>query len=165
MVEELLENQFLEAIDKESIMELRQGVLPYDSVKLLDLIDHVLKNIAKIENLLVIKNKKDFEEPPDPTLPIDVYFMKQEEFQKLAADSKVTISKAKMVLKMQTHLGATGMISSKYLMWKKMSRANRNCKDRKKDFRTALRYVEDINKLATGESGLTSNNYINKQST
>ena len=79
IVEELLKNQFLEAIDEKYIIKLRQGVLRYDSVKLLDLIDHVFNNYAKIDNLLVIKYKKEFEEPPDLTCPIDVYFMKQEE--------------------------------------------------------------------------------------
>ena len=79
MVEELLKNQFLEAIDGEYIMELRQGVLRCDSVKLMDLIDHVFNNYAKINDLLIIKNKKEFEEPPDLTHPIDLYFMKQEE--------------------------------------------------------------------------------------
>ena len=146
-------------------MGLRQGVLRFDSVKLLDLIDHVFKNYAKINDLLVIKNKKEFEEPPDLTRPIDVYFMKQEEFQKLAADSKVTISKAEIVLQMQTLLSATVMIISKYLMWKKMSRANLNCKYGKKYFRAALGDVEDINKLTIGESGLTANNVSNMQST
>ena len=116
MVEELLKNQFLEAINEDYIIQLRQGVLRYDSVKLLDLIDHVFNNYAKIDDLLVIKNKKEFKEPPDLTRLIDVYFMKQKEFQRLAADSEVTISKAEMVLQIQTHFCATGMISSKYLM-------------------------------------------------
>ena len=39
-------------------MELRQGLLRYDSVKLLDLIYHIFNNYAKIDDLLVIKNKK-----------------------------------------------------------------------------------------------------------
>ena len=77
MVEELLKYQFLEAIDEEYIMWLRQVILFYDSVKLLDLIGHVFNDYAKIDNLLVIKNKKEFEEPTDLTYPIDVYFMKQ----------------------------------------------------------------------------------------
>ena len=68
-------------------MELRQGLLRYDSVKLLDLIYHIFNNYAKIDDLLVINNKKEFEEPPDPTCQINVYFMKQEECQKLAEDS------------------------------------------------------------------------------
>ena len=70
-----------------------------------------------------------------------------------------------MILQMQTHLGATGMISTKYLKWKKMSQAKRNYKDEKKYFRVALGYVEDINKLTTGESGITANNVSNIQST
>ena len=66
---------------------------------------------------------------------------------------------------MQTHLDAMGMNSSKYLKWKKISQENRNWKDRNKYLRADLREVEYINNLTTGESGLTSNNVINKQST
>ena len=142
MVEELLKNQFLEAIDEEYIMEFHQGVLLYNQVKLLDLINHVFNNYAKINDLLVIKNKKELEEPQDLAHRIDVYFMKQEECQKLAADSEVTISEAEMVLQMQTHLGTTGMISSKYLMWKKMSRENRNWKYGKMERNTSARPSE-----------------------
>ena len=91
--------------------------------------------------------------------------MKQEECQKLAADIKVTISKAEMVLQMQTNIGATGMISSKYLIWRNMSWANQNWKDGKKYFRAALVDVEETNKLTTGKSGLTANNIRNMQST
>ena len=81
-------------------MELRQGIIRYDLVKLLDLVDHVFNNYSKINDLLVIKNKKEFEEPPDLTRLIDLYSTKKEEFQKLSAYSEVTISKAEMVLKM-----------------------------------------------------------------
>ena len=72
MVEELLKNLFVEAIDEEYIMELRQGVLRYDAVKPNVIIQHVFDNYAKIDDLLVIKNKKEFKEPPDLTRPINV---------------------------------------------------------------------------------------------
>ena len=77
----------------------------------------------------------------------------------------MTISKAEMVLQMQTNIGATGIIGSKYLMWKKMYGANRNWKDGKRYFRAALGYLKDINKLTTGKSELTANNVSNMQST
>ena len=158
MVEELLKNQFLEAVDEEYIMVLKQGVLRYDGTSLNDLVQHIFDNYAKIDDLLVIKNKKEFEEPPDLTRPIDVYYKKQEDCQKLAADSEVAISEPEMVLQMQTHLGSTGMINSKYLKWKRMTKTERNWKDGKKYFREALGDVEDLNKLTTGEAGLTANN-------
>ena len=91
--------------------------------------------------------------------------MKQEECQNLATASEVTIIKAEIVFKIQTRLGTIVMISSKYLKWKKMSQANLNWKDGNKYFRGPLWDVEEINKLATGESGLTANNVINKEPT
>ena len=68
------------------------------------------------------------------------------------------ISEPEMVLQMQTHLGSTGMINSKYLKWKRMTKIEGNWKAGKKFFRAALGDVEDLNKLTTGEAGLTANN-------
>ena len=58
-------------------MELRQCILQYDGVSTSDLLEHIFTNYAKINDTLLIKNKRDFKEPPDLSRPIDVYFKKQ----------------------------------------------------------------------------------------
>ena len=78
LVEELLKKEFLECINKGCIMELRQGILLYDTVSLFNLLHHVFNNCAKIDDHLVLKNKKEFEEPPDLARQINVYFRNQE---------------------------------------------------------------------------------------
>ena len=65
-------------VSEEYYMELRQGVLRYNGVSTLELLEHIFTNYAKIDDTLLIKNKKEFEEPPDLSLPLDVYFKKQE---------------------------------------------------------------------------------------
>ena len=55
------------------------------------------------------------------------------------------------------------MINTKYLAWKKKAIPERNWKDGKKYFRSELNDVEDINKLTTGEAGLTLNAAIKQQ--
>ena len=77
LVDELQKNIFLECIDEEFIMKLLHGVLRYDAVSMFYLLNHVFDNYAKIDDHLVLKNKKEFEEPQDLTRPIDVYFSKQ----------------------------------------------------------------------------------------
>ena len=72
-------------------MELFQGVLQYDGVSTLELLEHIFTNYAKINDTLPIKNKREFEAPPDLSRPTDVYFKKQEECQRLAADCKIPI--------------------------------------------------------------------------
>ena len=59
-------------------MELRQGVLGYDTVSFFNLLNHVFKNYSKIDDHLVLKNKKEFEETLDLIRPIYIYFRKQE---------------------------------------------------------------------------------------
>ena len=82
-------------------------------------------------------------------LPPNVYFKKQEDCQKLAAEGKVPISEADMVLQLQTHVGSTGMINTKYATWKKKSLTDRGWKDRKKYFHDALKHISEITRLAT----------------
>ena len=95
LVEELLKNQLLKAVSEEYYMELRQGVLQYDGVSTLELLEHIFTNYARIDDALLIKNKREFEAPPNLSRPIDVYFKKQEECQRLAADGEIPISEAK----------------------------------------------------------------------
>ena len=125
LVEELLKNQLLKAVNEEYIMELHQGVLQYDGLTTSELLEHIFSNYARIDDALIIKNKREFEAPPDLSCPIDVYFRKQEECQRVAADSKIPISEAEMVLQVQTHLGATGLVNTKHLAWKKKAAADR----------------------------------------
>ena len=74
LVEEILKNQFLKAVSKEYYMELRQGVRQYNGVTTSELLEHIFTNYARIGDALLIKNKRDFEVPPEISRPIDVYF-------------------------------------------------------------------------------------------
>ena len=118
VTQELLKNQFLEAVPEEYYLELNAGVLLYDGSTMYDLLTHVLTNCAKLDDHLVISNKKEFEEAPHLTRTIDTYYKRMEDFQKLAANGEVLITEAEMVVQLQTHLGATGMMNDKYLKWK-----------------------------------------------
>ena len=99
-------------------MELRQGVLQYDGVSTSELLEHIFPNYARIDDALIIKNKREFEAPPNLSRPIDIYFREQEQCHRLAADGEIPISEAEMVLQVQTQLGATGLVNTKYLAWK-----------------------------------------------
>ena len=146
-------------------MELRQGVLQYDGVSTSELLEHIFTNYARIDDALLIKNKREFESPPDLSRLIDVYFKKQEEFQRLAAGGEIPISEAEMVMQVQTHLGSTGLVNTRYLAWKKKAAAERKCAPAKKYFRAAISDIEELNKLTTGEAGLTANAVVANKST
>ena len=62
-----------------------------------------------------------------------------------------------MVMQVQTHLGATGLINTKYLAWKKQATVERHWAPVKKYFRVAIRNNEEPKKLTNGEAGLTVN--------
>ena len=67
-------------------------MLQYDGVSTSELVEHIFTNYARIDDTLLIKNKREFEAPPDLSRPIDVYFKKQEEYQRIAEDCKIPIS-------------------------------------------------------------------------
>ena len=77
LVEELLKNQLLKAVKEEYYIELLQGMLQYDGVSTSELHKHIFTYYAKIDDTLLIKNKWEFEAPPDLSRPIDVYFKKR----------------------------------------------------------------------------------------
>ena len=62
-----------------------------------------------------------------------------------------------MVMQVQTHLGATGLINTKYLAWKKKAAVEHKWAPAKKYLRAAISNVEELNKLTTGEAGLAAN--------
>ena len=53
-----------------------------------------------------------------------------------------------MVLQVQTHLGATGLVNTKYLAWKKKDAAERKWDPAKKYFCTSISNVEELSKLS-----------------
>ena len=70
-----------------------------------------------------------------------------------------------MVLQVQTHLGAMGLVNIKYLARKKKAAADCKWAPAKKYFRAALSNVEELSKLTTGKAGLTENSAVANKST
>ena len=113
----LLRNQLLQAIDEEYYAELYDPIFRYETVRPNDFLAHILDNYAEIDDEVLEQNKKEFQEPPDLSLPIDVYYRKQERCKQLAADGGVPISEPDLVLQLQIHMGQTGQINSSYTKW------------------------------------------------
>ena len=102
-------------------MELCQGIREYDGVTLRNILHHVFANHSKMDDHLVNKNMDKWRQPPDTDLPIDVYFAKQEECQRLARDSETPIDDPAMALMLTTHMGATGLVNKPYVLFTKLT--------------------------------------------
>ena len=89
--------------------------------------------------------------------PIDVYFCNQEECHILVNDGDIPITKAEMVLVLQQHMGATGLVGGAYTKCRSKATGDRKWKNRKKFFIEALRDRESRNKIEAAETGLTEN--------
>ena len=81
----------------------------------------------------------------------------------MAADGKVTINEADMVMQLQTHVGSPGMINAKYATWKKKSLTECGWKDGKNYIHATLKDVLEITRLTTSESGSTANSTVKKE--
>ena len=75
-VQELPKNQFIKAINKDYILELKQGILKWNGRTLLDLLPHVRTNYTAIDDLVYNKITKRFAKPPNMDLPTNKYFTK-----------------------------------------------------------------------------------------
>ena len=62
-----------------------------------------------------------------------------------------------MAVQVQTHLGSTGIINTKYHAWKKKATVEHKWAPEKNYLRAMISNVEELNKLTTGEAGLTAN--------
>ena len=92
----LLRNQLLEAVDEEYYMELYDNIFRYDRIEPADFLSHILKYYAVIDDDVLEDNKKEFEQPPDMSQPIDLYFRKQERCRQLAIDGGVPINEPRL---------------------------------------------------------------------
>ena len=163
VMKELLRNLILEAVDPAYYAELEHRIYKYDHIEPRNILSHLVKNYAKIDDQMIEANYLAFTEAPDLTEPIDVYFRKQEHCQLLASDGGVPISDANLVMQLQLHIGKTGTVNTAYTKWKQKPMADRNWTTAKTFFRKALGDAEEINKLTTGEAGLTANSVIKKR--
>ena len=77
VVEEQIKNQLLNSLPEAFILELCEVLRRYDISTMLYTREHILTNYAKIDDTLILKNRKEFEEAPEFLLPLDVYFKKQ----------------------------------------------------------------------------------------
>ena len=152
----LLRNQMLEAVPEAYYMELYDDVFRYDRVSPAAFLDHILTCYADLDDETLEKNKKKFDEPPDMSMPIDVYFRKQERCMKIAADGSVPISENEMVQKLQIHMGQSGMVNSGYTKWKRKAKVDRKWAPGKTFFRKALKEAGVITTLS-GDGDFSAN--------
>ena len=77
--------------------------------------------------------------------------------QKIAADGEVPITEAEMVVQLQNHIGAMGVMNGKYLKWKAKPLNSRGWKPAKIWFHDALNDVDAIKKPTASKAGLNAN--------
>ena len=159
VVEDLLKGLFLEAIDEDYVIELKEGMREYDGRQLRELLQH-LRKYGKMDDIVHNSIMERFEEAPNMDLPIDKYFAKQEECRRLVADTDNPITDAAMVMQFTQHLGRIEELSKKVAKFRKRSSDSRKWPDAKIYFREAVEDLEDENKALGIEPDLQANSAI-----
>ena len=150
-------NQLLKATNKEYYTGLYNLIFNYEKVKPNNFLAHILEKYAEINNGVLELNKKEFEEPTNLSIPIDVYYHTQELCRQLAVDRRVPISETDLVLKLQIHMVQTGLVNSAYTKWKWKTTAKRKWNLGKIFFSTAIKEAGVIGKVQ-GENEFQANN-------
>ena len=104
----LLKNQFLDAVEDKYLREMWGRYSKHDDKTVLELLDHLFTNYAKLDDPVINRNMECFNETLDMDLPIDAHFSKQEECQEIVEDSDIKITDEMMVQKLTMHMGKTG---------------------------------------------------------
>lgn len=157
VVEKLLSKQVRDAIEEEYYMELEDPIFKYSQITAYQIIDHVLQNYAVIDDQLIESNRNSFNEPPDLTRPIDIYFRRQERCRVVSIDGGVAITDSEMALQLGLHMGRTGVVNSEYIKWTQKPAADRTWANGKLHFRKAMKNVHKINNLTSAKSGMSAN--------
>ena len=144
--EELLKGQLIEAVDENFILELKDDMMDYDGVTLVDMLKHLRDEYAPQDVNFLEKVLSEFEEPPDLTKPIDAYFAKQERCQRLLADSEDPIEDRTMVVKATQHLGKDPSLAKKTVQFRELSKDQRTWTKCKAYYRKVMRAVKQEQK-------------------
>ena len=156
-VQNLFKNQFIKAIDKDFILELKQGIQEWNDYTLSDLLTHACTKYAAMDNLVYKTITRRLADPPNMDLSIDKYFTKQEECQLLASVSDNPNTNVAMVLQMTTHLGVTRIINRSVTKFKRQEKANKTWKGGKIWFNRDLKASSDKAKAAGIKPGYQAN--------
>ena len=148
VVEELLKGQFIDAIEECYIKEFREGYSEYDNRSLFELIEHVRSKYAMLDDHVLEDIMAVFEELPDLSVPIDVYYEKQEECQRQAEGSDYKITDGDMVKMLQKHMGNSGTLTKKKIKFDKKAKPQRTWENGKEFYREALKDLEEAAKCA-----------------
>ena len=146
VAEELLKGQFMEAIEECYIKEHCQGYSKYDNRSLFELIEHIKTKYATLHDHVLEDIMVVFAEPPDLSVPINVYYAKQEECQRQAEASGDPVKDGDMVRMLKKHMGDSRTLTKKKNKFDKKDKADRTWANGKEFYRGAL---EDLKKEAT----------------
>ena len=97
-----------------------------------------------------------FAELPDLSVPIDVYFEKQEECQRQAEGSDDLIKDGDMVRMLQKHMGDSRTLTKKRVKSDKRDKAEKTWLHKKEFYRSALEDLEKEAKCAGAREFLTN---------
>ena len=145
-------------------MKLYDPMFRYDHINPMDFLAHILKHYAVINDDVLEDNTKQFNEPPAMSLPINVYFRNQERCRQLATNGNVPISKTDMVLKLQIHMGKSGMVNGAYTKWKQKASVDQKWAPGKSFFCLAIKEASNITKLS-GKNDFSANTIDKLQDT
>ena len=101
------------------ILELKEDMQEYDGATLVGMLNHLRNEYAPQDVDFLESKLAQFEDPPNPTKPIETYFAKQERRRRLFADSKYPIEEHTMVLRATQHLGRDPNLAKKQTRQKK----------------------------------------------
>ena len=104
---------------------MHQGFSEYNKCTLLELLYHVNDKYAKMDNHIVEAIMETFDKAPDMDRPIDEYFAKQEECQRIASNTDYPIDDARMVLVLTKHMGMTGILTRPTTKFKRRLKENK----------------------------------------
>ena len=154
----LLKAQLIESVEECYIREIHQGdYIEYDDRSLLNILTHIKDKYGNMDAHILKANLKVFGEEPQMDNPIDDYFAKQEQCQRIAETSKYEITDDDMVAMLVEHMGNTGTLTKSTVKFNKQLDENKTWAKSKEWFCDALDDIMEMQKYSGVDQELLAN--------
>ena len=148
----------LEAIEDIFVQELRNRYTGYLSVSTRNILDHLLRRYGKITAANLDHNKKQMDDPYNPSEPIDNYFKRIDNAVQFASNGDIPFTQKQIMQTAYHAIFATGLYVDACKIWRNKPEHNKTWTALKTYFAQEYHDLREHNRITAHQTGYHSEN-------
>ena len=146
----------LETIEDVYVRELRNQYTGYLSVSTRNILDHLLRRYSKITTANLDHNKKQMDDPYDPSDPIDTYFKRIDNAVQFASDGDIPFTQKQIMQTAYHAIFATGLYVDACKIWRNKPEHEKTWNALKTYFAQEYHELREQNRITAQQTGYHS---------